>query len=135
MMNSYRKEQTTVNPHIPKPRRRRNLIGVESSQVAQSQVVDPTHVPQYDDGYDPTEHHYVSRQMIRTFSRQRQRRMVLRLRVSMRASMRVVMTLRMMVWMASLLYGFPFLEVLRTYQFCPDMQSMLSCRFCLTLIM
>jgi len=38
--------------------RRRNPIVAESSQVAASQVVDPTPVLQFDEGYDPTKQHY-----------------------------------------------------------------------------
>jgi hypothetical protein len=45
---SHRKEKVVTNPHVLKPRRRRNqMIGVESSQMVQSHVVDPTPV---DDG-------------------------------------------------------------------------------------
>jgi len=62
MTSSLRKERTEANPHIPKRGRRRNPGGVESSLLAQPQVVDPTSVHVYDtwgEGYDPTEPHYV----------------------------------------------------------------------------
>ena len=58
MKNSYTKERKETNPHIPKPQRRRNPIDVESSQVAQSQVVDPILAHQYDEGYNTMQQDY-----------------------------------------------------------------------------
>ena len=58
MTNSYRRELREANPYIPKRGRRRNPGGAESSHAAELQVVDLTHVLQFDEGYDPTEQHY-----------------------------------------------------------------------------
>jgi len=62
-MNSARQNRMAANPHVPKRGIvRRNLEGVESSQAAQSQMVDPTLEYVYnirDEGYNPTEEHYV----------------------------------------------------------------------------
>lgn len=63
MMNNVKQNRVEANPHVPKKGRvHRNPEGVDSSQEAQSQVVDPTSEYVYDirdEGYDPIEQHYV----------------------------------------------------------------------------
>jgi len=59
MVGSLRKERPATNPHIPKRGRHKSSGGGEISQAAQSQVVGPTHVLVCDEGYDPTDQHYI----------------------------------------------------------------------------
>jgi len=62
MKGSLKKERHEANPHISKRGRHRNPGGGESSQVAQSQLVDPTLVLVYDTRdkeYDLTDQHCI----------------------------------------------------------------------------
>jgi len=54
MTNIYTKELRDANPYMPKKGRGRNPGAVESSQVAELQVIDLTLTLQFDEGYDPT---------------------------------------------------------------------------------